>query len=151
MDLNANINTALIAVVSAAIGVYLQYKFGILAEKSKQYQNLKSQAYIDFIKSAAGSSIAQKHRDAKGMFDFKTLMTDSKIRIAIYGSREVVELVADFFRRYGSLDLPESCRSFSAIVRKMRAESMDRKEFSVNDNDISQLIFDSDLQIDRSQ
>jgi hypothetical protein len=78
-------------------------------------------------------------------------MTDSKIRIAIYGSKEVVESVADFFRRYGSLDLPEACRSFSTIVRKMRAESMDGKDFSVNDNDISQLIFDSDLQIDRSQ
>jgi hypothetical protein len=30
-------------------------------------------------------------------------MTDSKIRIAIYGSKEVVESVADFFRRYDIL------------------------------------------------
>jgi len=116
MNIDANMTTALMGAVT---GIVLQYKFGILAEKSKQYQNLKSQAYIDFIKSVAGIAIAQREQDAKGMFDFRTLLTDAKIRIAIYGSKDVVELMADFFRKYGGrLESPEACKSFSAIIDK---------------------------------
>jgi len=145
MNIDANIITAMVAVVGIIIGAFLQYKFGNISESSKQYQNLKIQAYVDFIKSAAGIAIAQKSNDPKRESDALTLMADAKTRIAVYGSREVVYLMADFFRNYGSFDSPEACRSFVSIVQKMRAESINRKELMVNESDINLLLFSHDI------
>lgn len=128
MNIDANIITAIVALGSIIIGAILQNKFGIIAESSKQYQNLKIQAYVDFIKSAAGIAIAQKRQDSQKESDALTLMADAKIRIAVYGNREVVDLMADFFRNYGSFNSPDAFRSFVSIVQKMRAESIDKKE-----------------------
>jgi hypothetical protein len=146
MEVNADIANPLIALVGIIIGVGLQYKFGIIAESSKQYQNLKSQAYVDFIKSVAGRTIAQRQQDIQGESSFLTLMIDAKIRIAIYGCKEVAELIAKFFRMHGSFNSPEAHRSFVNIIQKMRAESADGRKLPLNDDDISQLLFDSDLQ-----
>ena len=145
MNIDANIITAMVAVVGIIIGAFLQYKFGNIAESSKQYQNLKIQAYVDFIKSAAGIAIAQKLKDPKRESDALTLMADAKTRITVYGSGEVVDLMADFFRNYGSLDSPEAFRSFVSIVQKMRAESINRKELMVNESDMNLLLFGRDI------
>ena len=79
MEVNADIVNPLIALVGIIIGVGLQYIFGIIAESSKQYQNLKSQAYVDFIKSVARRTITQRQQDIQGESSFLTLMIDAKI------------------------------------------------------------------------
>ncbi len=83
------------------IGAALQYVFAKRREVSKQYLDLKSQAYVDFIKSASGMTQAQKQGNQEKELEFRILLTDSKVRIAAYGSKEVIETMADFFMNSG--------------------------------------------------
>ena len=130
--------------MAVIIGAALHYIFTLRTESSKQYLNLKSQAYLDFINSVSGIEIAQRRQDQEKEVDYLILLTNAKIRIAVYGSRDIVKWVAEFFRKHGTFKSAEASRSFIDIVQKMRSETTDKNETAVDDRDISQLLFSHD-------
>lgn len=134
--------TAIITVIGYILVAALTYRFTMAANSSKQYGDLKSQAYLDFAKAVAGVSIARKNNDTAKEAESIELTTDAKIRIAVLGSKGVAKTTADFFRNYGVLDSPDAYRSFDSIIREMRKE-LARKE-EIEEKDINQLLFSTD-------
>jgi len=110
------------------------------ANRCKQFQANQAQAYIDFLRAVGGRSIAQKHKNKEKEFEFTSLLTDAKIRIAVYGSKDVVLTVASFFRDHGSLDKPESIEAFIKVVRTMRIHTINENG-DVADQDVESILF----------
>lgn len=138
---------ALLAIVGPILGLLLgaslQYHFTRRNELTKHYENLKTQAYVDFAKSAAGIALWQRTGNAEEEMKAKILMTDAKCRIAIYGSRQVVENLANFFRNHGALETPEAVAAFIVAIQAMREESAITKD-KVTDKEIRQLVVGQD-------
>jgi hypothetical protein len=89
----------------------------LTAEASKQYQSIKNQSYVDFIKAVAGIAIAQKNADRAKELEFTILLTDAKARIAIYGSnKDVLERMGTFFEKYGALNSSEAMTAFVGAI-----------------------------------
>jgi len=121
----------------------MRYLYGKRAEASKQFQTLKNQAYVNFVKSVAGMASAQRFKNKEKEFEFLILLADAKARIAVYGDKEVIEGIAAFYRTHGLLATPEAMLSFVEVVQKMRKQAVHKDE-SVIVKEISQLLFSTD-------
>jgi hypothetical protein len=53
----------LLAIVGLIVGASLQYLFSRLTENGKASDKLRTDAYVDFIKSCAGVAMAQRFKD----------------------------------------------------------------------------------------
>ncbi len=140
---NIDVVIALVAVLGVIVGATLQYLYAQRTEITKHYQELRSNAYVDFIKSTAGIAISQKKGDAEKELEFTILMADAKARVAIYGDKAVVDAMAEFFRKYGALQSPDAISVFVSLVHRMRQETVGIKQ-NVLDKEISQLLFSVD-------
>ena len=74
---------SILPLVGVLLGVGLQYYFSRATEEKKQLESLRTEAYIDFLRSASGCSTYQRLNDPKKESEYDFLMTDAKIRIAI--------------------------------------------------------------------
>jgi hypothetical protein len=135
--------TALIGLIGGLVGATLTYWLGIRGEAAKGYQKLRTEAYIQFIEAATAVAIGQRTEDAPKTNEALRLLSEAKSKIAVYGSRKVVALIADFFRKYGVLNSNASCASFAYIIALMRSETPGRPE-TVPLNDMLQLLFGSE-------
>ena len=142
--MKAELIVAIVGIVGVLLGASAQYMFSRYTESAKHLQELRTQSYVDFIKSTADIAIAQEKNDAEKEFEATILMADSKARIAIYGSPTVAAAVADFFRKHGALASPEAFKSFIGIVAEMRADSLGGKNVIPN-IDIGQLLLSEDV------
>ncbi len=124
------------------IGYCIQYWYAKKLESQKHQQNLRTNAYVDFMKGAAGMAITQKNKSNKEQ-EFIVLLADAKARISIYGSKEVIESIANFCRGGASLDTPGGRESFISICQTMRKEALP-KDQNVLDKEISLLIIGID-------
>ena len=114
---------ALVAIAAVIVGAALQYFSVQRTESAKHYQQLRSNAYVDFIKSVAGIAITQKSENHEKEMAFTILLTDAKSRIAIYGDKSVVNAMAQFFREHGALNPPQAYNSFVSLVQTMRKKN----------------------------
>jgi hypothetical protein len=107
----------------------IKHRLTLTAEASKQYQSIKNQAYVEFIKAVAGIAIAQKNSDRERDLESTILLTDAKARIAIYGSKDVLERMGAFFETYGALNSSEAMTAFVDAIQKMREHAIDKDEW----------------------
>ena len=142
MEIDIILN-ALFIIIGVVVGSTLQYWFSKASEAQKHQQNLKTEAYVDFLRGTSGISIAQKNKNLKKEEEFTMLLTDAKARIAVYGGKEVIESIANFWRGGATLDTQDRFHSFIDICQAIRNESLP-KEQSVLDKEISQLLFSVD-------
>ena len=82
----------LFALGVVVLGYFVQYWYAKKLESQKHQQNLRTNAYVDFIKGATGMAITQKNKSNKEQ-EFIVLLADAKARISIYGSKEVIESI----------------------------------------------------------
>ena len=73
-----------------------------------------------------------------------TLLTDAKARITIYGIKNVINQISDFWREGAILDTPKRKKLFINICQAMRKDSLPKNQ-KVLDNEMSQLLFGTDL------
>lgn len=125
---------ALLPLAGVILGAFLQST----REKKNQKKALKIKSYTDYLQAAAtlSSKDQSKHVDAR------VLLTDAKIRIAIYGSKEVISHIAAFDRMGSSLVNDQGMNAFMKITSAMRSE--DTKD-EIKKADMAQLIFGRDL------
>ncbi|SMC62385.1 hypothetical protein [Sporomusa malonica] len=71
-------------------------------------------------------------------------MCDAKARICVYGSKEIIECLAEFWRKGANMKSIESKAVFIRLIQCMRNETELRS--AIDDIDISQLIFGQDIQ-----
>lgn len=82
----------LAASIVAAVIAYNRNKH---LERIKQGAALKTQAYIDLIKGITTRDSSNKTGDIQRRNEADALLTDAKVRIAIYGDQDVVSVLAD--------------------------------------------------------
>jgi len=138
-------------IVGVVIGATLQYLFSISSEQRKHQQDLKTQAYVDFIRSFMDAYFKGKKEE------YMSRVADATARIAIYGHKEVVEAVANIKRvsakkriisesEFESKFESEFRQSFIAMVQAMRKDGLPKE--SVSDEEISWLLFGEGLKYD---
>ena len=132
-----------IALVVVLIGYSTQYWYSKKLESEKHKQNLRTNAYVDFIMAVTGKAITQKNKMNKEQ-EFDLILAEAKARLSIYGSKEVIESIAKFWREGdASLGTPEGRDLFINIWQTMRKEYLPKDENVLN-KEISQLLFEED-------
>ena len=111
----------LIAFTGVLASAIIQYYLGRRNELNKKTLEIKSEAYIDFINIVSSISSSNKH-DEKRNLEQLTNLTQSKSRIVLIGSNEVVTTLHQFFSKFGVLNSPDAQESFSKIVLAMRSD-----------------------------
>jgi hypothetical protein len=86
------------AMIGALLGATATYLLGLRSESSKNYARLRTEAYIDFIKSVASITIAHRKTDAEKEADATALLIDAKTRVAVYGNPVAAAALAAFCR-----------------------------------------------------
>ena len=135
----------LVAFGVVVLGYFIQYWYSKKLESQKHQRDLRTGAYVDFIKGAVGMAITQKDKPNEE-HKFKVILADAKARISIYGSKEVIESIANFWRDGAILDTPERRRAFISICQTIRKEAKETlpKDQNVLNKEISQLLFEID-------
>lgn len=114
---------AVVAVVSVVIGAFLTYIFSRFSEERKHQQNMRTEAYVNFFSAALGRATL-KSEDEDKKRESAVLLNDAKIRIAIYGGKEVVPKIAEFCSAGGRTETAEGRKLFVDICQAMRKESL---------------------------
>ncbi|WP_446742552.1 hypothetical protein [Silvibacterium acidisoli] len=117
-----------------------RHDLSLALEASNRYENLRVQAYVDFVRAVGGLAVSQRNEDASEERRYSAQVAEAKVRIAIYGSKEVAEQLGYFFAKYGALTSQEAMLSFMNAIQQMREESVLPSE-QVETNVIGQLLF----------
>jgi hypothetical protein len=88
--------TTLAALAGVGIGATLQFAFGQLLERKKQFIALRSQSYVDFVNAASAVAHAQRSSNIDAAAAALAALTEAKVRISIYGTKGVVAALAVF-------------------------------------------------------
>ena len=115
-----------ISILSGLLGILIGGGFQFLlnrrAKRLEEFDKLRSEAYVDFLRGAARIAMAQRFDDKQAELVASSLMLEGKIRIAVYGSEAVLRGVGDFFEKYGDFSDPAHCRAFVDLMLKMRED-----------------------------
>jgi hypothetical protein len=117
--------TFVAAGLGAIFGAFLTRR----TERFKHLQELRSAAYVDFLRGFAKVGRAQSDtmRDERSNLEElegRVIVTDSRSRIAIYGSEAVVRSLAKFVDLGTQSRTPEGMRAFAELCVLMRMEAV---------------------------
>lgn len=112
---------AVVSLVGVAVGAALQFWFSRAADREKQAEMLRAQAYADYLRAVAAAGHLRSDEDER---DAHRDAADAKARIAVHGTGAVVAALARF-EESGAVvgrDGP-SATAFVALVAAMRLGS----------------------------
>ncbi len=114
--------TAVLSIFGLVIGATLQYFFTRHHENQRYLRELRTQAYLDFLKGVAhmahlNDTHGSQERDAYAK------VTDAKARICLYGSGEVIEAFAVFEKLGATVQSLPQQEAFVAMIWAMRRDS----------------------------
>jgi hypothetical protein len=113
--------TFVAATLGATFGAFLARR----NEQLKHLQELRSNAYADFLRGFAKVGRAQQDGgDRVSELDGRLIVTDARSRIAIYGSPGVIHALAQFIDLGTQTLSPEGQRAFAKLCSLMRDETM---------------------------
>jgi|SRR5580692_2129621 hypothetical protein len=121
--------TQLVTFIAAGLGAWLGAFLTRRNERVKHLQELRSAAYIDFVRGIAtavqqGGDMAQ--------------VADARARIAIYGGKTVVRSLSAFIERGSQTENAEGMLAFAELCKAMRTET--GREY-VRLEDIDRILF----------
>jgi len=115
------------------LGATLQFALGRQAEKQKQGDAARSQAYADYLQAVAASAHLGSDDDLR---DALRRAADAKARIAVYGTASVVRALAQFENVGAAVGSEQGARAFLSLVKTMRPGSE-----VVSDSDLGFVLF----------
>jgi hypothetical protein len=131
--------TLLLPIMGIIIGASLQYFFSKSGERRKQLETLKTQAYVDYLRSAA--QIGHLGRsDSNKRIEILAALADAKARICIYGSAKVIEALASFEKAGSDLNSLNSRQKFLAVCIEMRTQGLGESKV-VEEQNLKMLLF----------
>lgn len=133
---------AILTLVGVFCGAWLQHLFSRTAERKKQFETFRVQSYVNHLRAVSRFAQAAK-TDPDQRFHILAEAADAKTRITIYGSKQIVELLASFERSGATLSTEEGMKSFLPLVSRMRSESFPSHE-AVSADEIEFIVFGLD-------
>ena len=127
----------LLPLAGVMLGAFLQSFLQLKRERITQKQTLKIKAYTDYLQAAASLS----SRDVNKHGEARTLLTDARLRILIYGSLKVITNMAAFDRTGSDLTSTEGMNTFLPVISSMREG--DSKE-KIKKEDMTRILFARD-------
>jgi hypothetical protein len=124
---------AISAILGIIIGALIQHALARRTEQMTRRDNLKIEAYLDYLKCLAESAhYGSSH-------EIRSRAAHAKTRIALVAGPAVVSAISAFEARGARVDSPESKQSVLDIVSAMRADI--NKTTEVNLADVTTLLF----------
>lgn len=114
-----NIFLAILPLIGIVVGAALQFRLGRRSEHQKQQDNLRSQAYVDYLKALAASAHLRSDEELRDVYRDGA---DAKARIAVYGSAEVIRALVHFERVGAAVRSGPSADALATVVSKMRSK-----------------------------
>lgn len=108
---------ALFTLLGIAVGALLTYLFTRSHEHEKHYRLLQTSAYADYLRCVAESAHLSLESNIADVF---ARAADAKTRVCLYGSDEVITLLAAFEREGGSIGSAPQRSAFVRLVQAMR-------------------------------
>lgn len=110
---------AIFSVLGIVVGATLQYLFTRFLEERKHKRLLQTEAYVDFLRSVADG--AHLHAGVNEA-EVHARIADARARIALYGSPDVVRLLAEFDRTGNAIITKEQREAFVRLIKVMRGD-----------------------------
>jgi hypothetical protein len=120
---------AVLPLIGVILGAALQFWFSRTAEKDKHINELKSEAYSDYLRAVAAAAHLRSDEDLVGALK---AAADAKARIVVYGSSSVIKALARFEESGAVLSNDQSAAYFIELISAMRP----KKAAAISDNDI---------------
>ncbi|MDX3775489.1 hypothetical protein QE250_15330 [Chromatiaceae bacterium AAb-1] len=115
--------TAFLSFLGVVIGASLQYFFTRHIESQRHLRDLRSKAYMDYLKCVCEQA---QFRPKLGTQEQKELFSrtgDAKARICLYGSKQSVTAFSRFEELGASMGSKEQREAFTNMVSIMRTDS----------------------------
>ena len=109
--------SALFTLLGIMVGALLTYLFTRSHEHEKHYRLLQTSAYADYLRCVAESAHLNLESDTADLF---ARAADAKTRVCLYGSQEVITLLAAFEKEGGIIGNRQQRAAFARLVRAMR-------------------------------
>ncbi|MBN1141550.1 MAG: hypothetical protein JXB25_07140 [Deltaproteobacteria bacterium] len=119
-------------VIGIIIGALLQYLGTKVLEDRRHRRDLRTQAYMDYLKSVCEQAQMAHFKIPKNQEVF-TKTADSKARVCLYGSSKVVKAFATFDRLGATMNTPQQRTAFAEMVFLMRKDSGGESGTSLED------------------
>ena len=113
----------LLSFFGVIIGASLQYFFTKHIENQKHLRELRSTAYMDYLKCVAEQAQFKYKKNTKERIEIFSKTGDAKARICLYGSNSAIEAFATFEKMGATMITPEQREAFTKMVSIMRADS----------------------------
>jgi hypothetical protein len=110
----------MIALLSVLVGAVIGAALSRWTDRAKHHEELRSQAYADYLSAVALSAHMRTSDDASNA---RRNGADAKARIAVYGSADVIRALARFEEAGASLVSGPSVNAFVSLVSTMRPKS----------------------------
>ena len=108
---------ALLALLGVAVGAILTFLLTRSNEREKHYRLLQTTAYSDYLCGVAEAAHMGPNSDPAEIF---ARLADSKTRICLYGSEDVIALLSDFEREGAAIGNAQQRQAFLNLVQAMR-------------------------------
>ena len=92
-----------------------------LAETRRHLRELRTEAYIDYLRCISESPRLRK-QDRKARSELLNRTVAAKARLCIYGSADVVKSLSEFEEAGAQINTPDKARLFLEVVKMMRSE-----------------------------
>lgn len=132
-------------IVGVIVGAFLQFHFSKNKDNRQLKRALETQAYTDYLRAVVGLSMSHRFNDEEKKREYLSALTEAKSKISIYGSKEVIESLADFEREGANVNTDRQKTLFIKIGQAMRNTNINSTE-KVLDKDFGQLFFSIDLE-----
>lgn len=120
--------------VGVVIGASLQYVFTRHIDSQRHLRDLRSNAYMDYLKCVCEQAQFRFKENTKERQELFSRTGDAKARICLYGSNSAIEEFANFEKLGASMGSEEQRKAFTKMVSIMRSDS--GSELSSNPNNL---------------
>ncbi len=132
---------AALPILGVVLGAYLSFLYGQETSRRKMLEDQRAAAYVQYVEASALQKMLDAAGDEVGALEQRGLMNAARFRMAIYGSKAVLEGVAQAQRL--EVRSPEWKEDTAQWFQAMRNEIVSAKE-RVGDEVIRVLLWPDD-------
>lgn len=115
--------TAILSFIGVIVGAALQYFFTRHIENQKHLRDLRSQAYMDYLKCVYEQAQFRPKENTQERKELFSKTGDAKARICLYGSNKTIAAFSLFEKLGASMATSEQRLAFTNMVAIMRVDS----------------------------
>jgi len=117
------LTVGLLAFAGVIIGATLQYFFTRHIENQRHSRELKSKAFMDYLKCVCDQAQFRPKLGSQEQKEIFARTGDAKARICLYGSHEALSAFSDFELLGAAMTTKEQRAAFTQMVSIMRTDS----------------------------